>query len=194
MPRSAPAHCGPPFLPTAPGSCSSAKGRARGLAFDPSTGTIYGCFYDELVMGYEFGTLDPGAGTRSKISTIEMAPWLGCACDTDGELWDEKECQRGEEVSVSLFCWFTGTQEYKVVMNAGGHDSYARTVTVWIGPDTPQAPVPALERQGDVNHITWTLPEGGVHGGYVNAQDVTYTVTHYPDSVKVAQSIRELCP
>lgn len=105
---------------------------------------------------------------------------------------DDGTCQWGAEVSRGLVCFYTGAHEYTIIMTANGHDSYARKFNVWVGSDTPQAPVALLVREGNVNHITWTLPEGGVHGGYVNPQDVTYTVTRYPDNQVVASMIKDL--
>ncbi|MGI6222035.1 MAG: choice-of-anchor J domain-containing protein [Prevotella sp.] len=53
----------------------------------------------------------------------------------------------------------------------------------WLGDDTP-LPVTniQLENVEGKAQLSWDAPEGGVHGGYVNVDSVTYTILRYPDN------------
>ena len=64
----------------------------------------------------------------------------------------------------------------------------------FIGPDEPNAPrsVKAVKgTEANTLTLTWSAPSGGVHGGYVNNQNLNYTVVRYPDSVAIAEHTAE---
>ena len=79
-----------------------------------------------------------------------------------------------------------------IVRNTVGDGDKVKT-KLWVGADSPASPAPAtLAIAGDEATVTWTAPNmEGVHGGYVNTSEVTYTVTRYPDEVVVADGIKE---
>ncbi len=78
-----------------------------------------------------------------------------------------------------------------VVTNAVGNGPTAKT-QLWAGLDAPQSPAPAtltIDEAGKAT-VTWTaVTLEGAHGGYVNTENVTYTVVRYPDNVVVAEGI-----
>ncbi len=41
------------------------------------------------------------------------------------------------------------------------------------------------------NSVTWTRPQGGVNGGYIDFDNLTYTVVRMPDSTTVATGLKE---
>lgn len=57
-----------------------------GMAADPATGVIYGCFWGDDGQGCVFGTADFEAGIRTAICPIS-GTWIGCAFDADGTLY-----------------------------------------------------------------------------------------------------------
>ena len=63
--------------------------------------------------------------------------------------------------------------------------------TVWTGVDMPLAPTDAAVAYADGKaKVTWTAPSGGAHDGYVDKENITYTVTRMPDNVVVASGIK----
>lgn len=47
----------------------------------------------------------------------------------------------------------------------------------WIGPDKPVAPTNVILKDNGKNLLlSWTAPTEGIHGGYVNVDDIVYTV------------------
>lgn len=85
-----------------------------------------------------------------------------------------------------------GTHEFKVILKNTTGPSPEAAMEKWIGADTPLA-VSAVEAKysdGTVN-VTWQAPEGGVHGGYVNAEEITYKVVRQPGDEVVKENTTE---
>ncbi|MBD5358051.1 MAG: hypothetical protein HDR88_13770 [Bacteroides sp.] len=81
----------------------------------------------------------------------------------------------------------TGYHKFEVVpSNSFGKGEVARQ-RVWIGYDTP-LPVTNVSLTFDDRKalLTWTAPQSGIHGGYVDLSETTYTITRLPDNVIVA--------
>ena len=80
-----------------------------------------------------------------------------------------------------------------IVTNAVGDGPAAKT-QLWAGPDAPKAPAPAtlaIDEQGNAT-VEWTAPNlNGAHHGYVDTENVTYTVIRYPEGEKVAEGLKE---
>ena len=87
----------------------------------------------------------------------------------------------------------TGNTTIMVVVRNTVGDGLKVKTKLWVGADSPAAPEPAtLEINGNVATVNWTAPNmEGVHGGYVNTSELTYTVVRYPDEVVVAEGITE---
>lgn len=86
------------------------------------------------------------------------------------------------EVKVSVVC-----------ANKAG-EGPAETSGVWVGADYPLAPTDiavALNEKTGTFSLTWKRPEAGEHGGYIDFDNLTYTVTRMPDKAEVAKGIRE---
>lgn len=75
----------------------------------------------------------------------------------------------------------SGSHKYSVAaVNAAGEEGLEATKTVYVGVDEPGA-VRNLKAVEDLNteglvHVTWDAPEG-VHGGYVNPDELTYYIS-----------------
>lgn len=96
----------------------------------------------------------------------------------------------GEEVSWTDETPDNGLQTYYVkalVDNKGGiPDSWQ----AWGGKDIPSAVENVnLYAEGNRIAITWTAPVTGEHDGYLDASELTYKVTRFPDNVVIADGI-----
>lgn len=84
-----------------------------------------------------------------------------------------------------------GMHKYSVaVVNDIAEGKQTYTDELWIGPDVPAAPADARATKApDTNTITvsWAAPTKGLHGGWIDASSLTYTVVRRPDGSKVAE-------
>ena len=78
---------------------------------------------------------------------------------------------------------------YVVLKNADGFSPYSYTYE-YAGYDVPIAVKNVTLSIADgVSTLTWNAPEGGVNGGYIDFDGVTYDVIRQPGNVHVAQGI-----
>lgn len=59
---------------------------ATDMTYDPKTGNVYGCFYNEEASGFQFATMDLNTFATTAICDLDML-WNACACDADGNLY-----------------------------------------------------------------------------------------------------------
>lgn len=72
-----------------------------------------------------------------------------------------------------------GEYTYKVVACMGEKEGLSASRTVWVGEDIsePVHDMKAVTIDGNIHvKLTWNQPEKGVHGGYFNVDDITYSV------------------
>lgn len=83
-----------------------------------------------------------------------------------------------------------GLYTYKVYgVNSFGNGFFA-SVAVYLGEDIPAAPENAqLEAIGNDGLISWDAPSEGINGGYLNEDELTYSVKRLPDNILVAQDL-----
>lgn len=66
-------------------------------------------------------------------------------------------------------------------------DGPAYNASAWIGADTPRSVANvSFTRENGVNTVTWDAVTGGVHNGFVDLDDLTYTVTRNSDGQEFA--------
>jgi len=111
----------------------------------------------------------------------------------NGEQAASAEAQAGTEVNIPLSIATPGKVYVSVfAVNASGR-SEESTCSAWIGNDIPGR-VPGISAVYDYSlqkfMISWQMPEG-VNGGYVDPEQVSYTVVRYPDGITVADGISE---
>lgn len=118
---------------------------------------------------------------------------------SNGVLRKTAECDYGEAVSVPL-TMETGDKYYIVVAveNAAGRSPIAR-IARYVGNDTPKAPVPSITRDGEEFVISWPKVTTSVNNGYINPDQLTYTVRRFPDDVVVYENtpdtvVRDMVP
>ncbi len=78
-----------------------------------------------------------------------------------------------------------------VFLNNEAGTSPEASLRVWLGNDHPAIPANvSVERQGDRNVVAWDAVTTGAHNGFVDPLQVTYSVTRFPDEVKVADNLK----
>ncbi len=117
--------------------------------------------------------------------------------DTEYVLWvDGVEAARaqaapGSSVSVPVETTASGRTSFVAcAINDAGKSKPAIT-KIFIGNDTPKAPAPELTYANGAFIVSWQPVTATVNNGYMNPEQVTYTVTRFPDNVTVAQNISE---
>ena len=111
----------------------------------------------------------------------------------NNELWVKASGQPGAAVLRNLENVPSGVTTITVVVRNNVGDSPKAKTTLYVGLDVPQAPETAtlsVDEAGNAS-VKWSsVGMEGVNGGYVNTDNVTYTVTRYPDGVVVAEGIK----
>ncbi len=72
--------------------------------------------------------------------------------------------------------------------------SPAVSTRLWIGydkPTTPSRPKLAVDQTTGLATLTWTAPAEGQNGGYIDTDNLTYTVTRMPEAQVVAEGLKE---
>lgn len=72
---------------------------ATDVTYDPTTKTVYGCFYNDNASGYVWGKLDVAAGRRTIVRSLPSSESLYVvACNAQGEMYGVR--QDGNVVSI----------------------------------------------------------------------------------------------
>lgn len=80
---------------------------------------------------------------------------------------------------------------YIVPCRVSGELGVPDSVRCYVGLDVPAAVSNAtLVKDGNNMNISWTAPTQGVNKGYINPDDVTYTITRMPDNKVVATGVK----
>lgn len=97
----------------------------------------------------------------------------------------------GEPVSLDVTLPADGDSGIEVIMSNADGDGPAATHWIYAGNDTPLAPANFKATYADGNFsLSWDAVTQGVNGGYLDKEDVTYSVTRMPDGVKVADNVK----
>ncbi len=97
----------------------------------------------------------------------------------------------GEKVTVPVEVSSAGEHIVTVIMSNDGGNSPKAQVRRYFGNDTPSTPSVTLARDGGNFVVSWNAVTTGIHDGYVDSDNMTYTVTRHPDNITVARDIRE---
>ena len=85
--------------------------------------------------------------------------------------------QAGAAVEVPVSVSEAGTHKFSVYLTKDGKRGPRATQSKWIGIDTPSAVGNlTLTKEGNTAVLTWDAPTLGTHGGYVDADALTYTI------------------
>ncbi|MDE7159258.1 MAG: choice-of-anchor J domain-containing protein [Muribaculaceae bacterium] len=94
------------------------------------------------------------------------------------------EAAPGEIVKVPVTVAAPGTYRVSVVVSNEAGASPIRMSQFWIGEDLPVSPASARLVKGEFEGqmvLSWDAPSETVHGGYVDADAITYDVVRMPD-------------
>ncbi|MDE7119806.1 MAG: hypothetical protein K2O10_04280, partial [Muribaculaceae bacterium] len=94
-------------------------------------------------------------------------------------------------VSAQVTLQTTGTTEFSVYLTNDGGDSPRATTQCFVGYGVPMTPANIhASHDGHAMTVTWDAVNASADGGYINPDDITYTVTELPSGNTVAQATR----
>lgn len=110
------------------------------MAADPTTGDIYGCFYDETGGNCYFAKVNFEEMSYQQIARL-YAPWIGCAFDTDGTLYcvdaDGAFCKvdlkTGQTTPINYFTGITSYFPSSAAIDPATHIMYCSAATETTG-------------------------------------------------------------
>lgn len=132
----------------------------------------------------EIISLDFGKGETDG-SVIVRMPKINCGGETlgtaelvytvwlDGEVYSEGNANAGENVEVQFNNISQGEHVFRVTASVDSLISPKATVRAYIGYDIPEAPTNVLL---SLNNLSWDAVTSGVHGGYVDLDNMEYEV------------------
>lgn len=91
----------------------------------------------------------------------------------DNQDYTEYEVEPGSTLKVEYSNLAYGRHSFSLQVVKGEHASLAMTNSLWIGNDTPLAPANVTLSD---TQVTWEPVTAGVHNGYLNLPELTYTV------------------
>ena len=96
----------------------------------------------------------------------------------------------GEEVALDITPAY-GENMFALTCSNSEGVSFPVRIFKWIGRGVPYAPAGVTSTvDGDEITVSWEAPTEGIDGAYVNPDELTYTVTRYPDATIVADGLR----
>lgn len=111
----------------------------------------------------------------------------------NGNVIFEGKGEKGDSINHDITLP-TGDVTVSVVCSNAVGDGPAASVQKWVGEDYPNAPKNVRLELDDLNgkfSLSWDAVNTGVHGGYVDASKVTYTITRFPDKKVVATDYKD---
>ena len=97
----------------------------------------------------------------------------------------------GQKVEADITAPYAGQATFTITLSNDAGPSPKGTVSCFIGKGTPAIPLPFLTCVDGLVTINWDPVTTAADAGYLNPDDVTYTVTRWPDNVVVASHIKE---
>lgn len=105
----------------------------------------------------------------------------------NGDVLAQGSAYAGHDVSKDLKL-LQGINSINVYAKNAAGDGEPLNVKLWAGYDAPDT-VSAVTLTSDDNenvYLSWKAPTHGLHDGYMNPDDITYTIVRYPDKDTVA--------
>ncbi len=95
----------------------------------------------------------------------------------------------GSTVKAPVTLTEAGDYEFAVSVSTAEGSSPLVKKSAFIGADTPVATKATLTRDGENLVLTWMPVTESVNGGYIDVDNITYTVARYPDAIVVAENL-----
>lgn len=113
----------------------------------------------------------------------------------DSTLVETRSQDAGSTLTISHDFKTAGDHKLQVAYTNNAGTGPTGTITPFCGVDTP-TDVTGLtmttDDQTGVTTVSWQPSARGIHGGYINPDDLTYSVLRMPDSVLVASGLKDL--
>lgn len=108
-----------------------------------------------------------------------------------GEEIASGDTEFGADVAADVTVDAPGEYEFVVTVSNGVGDSPKAKVKLFVGADCPESPfVKAAFADGKIT-VTWEPVTASVNGGYIDVDNITYTVKRFPGAVEIATDITE---
>lgn len=145
----------------------------------------------EFIKGSLSGTVTFTAPTVSFVGDQPLTGELTYTVTMNGEQAATGTTTPGAVTVANVTVPTAGIYEIKVTTaNSFGPSPVIKT-SLWIGNDTPKAVKNVKLDYVDGNfNLTWDPATDSNNGGYINPDEVTYTVTRYPDETVVAAALK----
>lgn len=165
------------YIPT-PDADPKAPGECLGVSLDFQEGSLAGKLSLSLPAALFDGSAPSGEVTLTTL--------------VNGETVDTRTSTYGASEEIPVEVQSAGLYTFTVyASNEAGEGPRTNLKHVWVGPDTPAAPKANLEYIDGEMRLTWSPVTVGVNGGYMNLDDLTYTVTRWPDNVVVSEGKKD---
>lgn len=130
---------------------------------------------------YKSDTFSHGSDTGSMIFTMPTSTTDGSVLSAniswtailDGAIYESGECVPGGEVTLSFNTLSQGMHYISIFASSGNHTGVSAYRDMYIGNDTPAAPVNVALTS---KNVSWDAVTTGAHGGYVDASAMRYKV------------------
>lgn len=110
-------------------------------------------------------------------------------CNGDQVGFEEVEWGKSAEIPVDMSDYEDGLYNFTIMpIGDGGEGPKSYVNNVYVGVDSPAATNATLEYKDGKMLLSWLPVTGGAHGGWIDGNDVTYTVTRADGSVAVANT------
>lgn len=109
----------------------------------------------------------------------------------NGELLESGTTEYGASVNLPVTVANSGSYQFVVTVANENGESPKESVSVYVGDDIPEMSAVTLTYENGYMTVAWDKVTQGVNGGYLVADDVTYTVTAFPSGEVVAENITE---
>ncbi len=133
-------------------------------------------------ISFQAPTLDADGAALAKISSINVYRE-----DLKKNVKTFENPAPGQKLSFTDTVEKSGMYTYKITVNNEGGSSETVTREAYVGYDVP-AEVTDIKAVSDGSKvkITWTAPTEGVHGGYVDTQNLSYSITRVNEDTPFA--------
>lgn len=106
-----------------------------------------------------------------------------------GEEIASGDTEFGADVAADVTVDAPGEYEFVVTVSNGAGESPKAKVKLFVGADCPESPfVNAAFADGKIT-VTWDPVTESVNGGYIDVDNITYTVKRFPGAVEIATDI-----
>lgn len=143
---------------------------------------------------FDAGSLEGEVSFTAPATLFDSTPGTGQVNVTvliSGEEVMNKKVKYGEECKTSVKVEEAGLYTFTVfASNDAGEGPRTNIKHMWVGPDTPSATKASLTYEDGKMKLSWNPVTSAINGGYLNLDNLSYTVVRYPDAKVVAENYK----